>query len=71
MGFVGNTEATTMEVESILQQDIQKGQLTDEKILEIKQLIKDERAPGFMEDKQGVIWFKGRICVPDIKSIKE
>jgi hypothetical protein len=34
-------------------------------------LIKDGKAPGFAEDEQGVIWFKGRICVPDIKSIKE
>jgi len=24
-----------------------------------------------MEDAQGVIWFKGRICVPDVKSIKQ
>jgi hypothetical protein len=24
-----------------------------------------------MEDAQGVIWFKGRIFVPDVKSIKQ
>jgi len=45
--------------------------LTDEKIIEIKGLIKEDKAPGFTEDEQGVLWFKGRICVPNIKSIKE
>jgi len=60
-----------MEVESTLEQDIRKGQLTDEKILEIKELMKDGKTPGFTEDAQGVIWFKGRICVPDVKSIKK
>jgi len=71
LGFVSNTEAVAMEVESTLEQDIRKGQLTDEKIIEIKGLIKEDKAPGFTEDEQGVLWFKGRICVPDIKSIKE
>ena len=71
LGFVTNTEAVAMEVESTLEQDIRKGQLTDEKIIEIKGLIKEDKAPGFTEDEQGVLWFKGRICVPDIKSIKE
>jgi hypothetical protein len=71
LGFVSNTEAVAMEVESTLEQEFWKGQLTDVKILEIKELIKDNKAPGFMEDAQGVIWFKGRICVPDVKSIKQ
>ena len=71
LGFVSNTEVIAMEVESTLEQDIRKGQLTDEKIIEIKGLIKEDKAPGFTEDEQGVLWFKGRICVPNIKSIKE
>ena len=53
-----------MEVESTLEQDIKNGQLEDEKIYEIRQLIKKEKAPGFTEDDQGVIWYKGRLCVP-------
>jgi hypothetical protein len=24
-----------------------------------------------MEDEQGTVWFKGRICVPDIESLRE
>jgi hypothetical protein len=71
LGFVSNTKVVAMEAESTLEQDIRKGQLTDEKIIEIKGLTKEDKAPGFIVDEQGVLWFKGRICVPDIKTIKE
>ena len=33
--------------------------------------MKEEKALDFTEDARGTIWFKKRICVPDIKSIKE
>ena len=71
LGWVCNTEVVAMEVESTLPQDIRKGQLEDEKIKEIKQQIKDGKASGFTEDDQGSLWYKGRICVPDIKEIRE
>ena len=58
-------------MESTLPQDIRKGQLEDEKIKEIKQQIKDGKASGFTEDDQGILWYKGRICVPDIKEIRK
>jgi hypothetical protein len=69
--LVTNIEVVTMEVDSILPQDIQKGQLEDEKIPEIKCNIKEGKSPRFTEDEQGVLWYKGRICVPDIKELKE
>jgi hypothetical protein len=37
LGWVSNTEAITIEVDSMLEQDIQKGQLEDAKIQEIKE----------------------------------
>jgi hypothetical protein len=48
-----------------------KGQIGDAKIQEIKDLITEGRGPEFMEDEQGTIWFKDRICVPDIGSLRE
>jgi hypothetical protein len=45
LGWVSNTEVITMEVDSILEQDIQKGQLEDAKIKEIKEQIKEDKAP--------------------------
>ena len=66
LGMVNNTEATVMEVESTLEQEIRKGQESDEKIKEIKTQISLGKAPDFIEDEQGTIWFKKRICVPEV-----
>jgi hypothetical protein len=44
IGWVLNTEVITMKVSSTLEQDIQKGQLEDAKIQEIKEQIKEEKA---------------------------
>jgi hypothetical protein len=58
-------------VESTLEQEIHKGQIGDAKIQEIKDMITEGRGPEFTEDEQGIIWFKDRICVPDIESLRE
>jgi IS30 family transposase len=34
-------------------------------------MIIDGKGPDFREDAEGVVWFKDRLCVPDIKSIWE
>jgi hypothetical protein len=64
LGMLNNMEATVMEVESTLEQEIRKGQESDEKIKETKTLIGLGKAPDFTEDEQGTLWFKKRICVP-------
>jgi hypothetical protein len=33
--------------------------------------IKEEKSPGSTEDDQGVSWYQGRICVPNIKELKD
>jgi hypothetical protein len=38
---------------------------------EIKHNIKEEKSPRFMEDDQGVLWYKGRIYVPNVKVLKD
>jgi hypothetical protein len=68
--IIANTGAMKMEVGSSLFQEIQKGQMEDEKIQEIKHNIKKEKSPSFLED-DGVLWYKGRICVPNIKELKD
>jgi hypothetical protein len=69
--IVANTEAVEMEVGSSLLQEIHRGQLEDEKIQEIRRNIKEEKLPVFMEDDQGVLWYKGRISVPNVKKLKD
>jgi hypothetical protein len=58
-------------VGSSLLLEIWRGQLEDEKVQEIKRSIKGEKSPGFSEDDEGVLWYKGRICVPNVKELKD
>jgi hypothetical protein len=69
--IVANIEAMEMEVHSNLLQEIWKGQVEDEKIQEIKRNIKEEKSPGFSENEEGALWYKGRICVPNVKELKD
>jgi hypothetical protein len=55
LGILNTMEATVMEVESTLEQEIHKGQQSDEKIKEIKAQISLGKAPDFTEDEQGTI----------------
>jgi hypothetical protein len=45
--------------------------MDDEKIKGYKKLIELGKVPEFREDEQGTIWFKNRICVPEIKHLRE
>ena len=60
-----------MELEPTLEREIKEGQKDDENINNIRQLILEGRGKDFREDEEGVIWFKDRLCVPDLKPIRE
>jgi hypothetical protein len=71
LGIAAPSETMTLEIESMLEQEIRKGQLNDEKIKEYKRLIELGKVPEFRAAEQGTIWFKNRICVPKIKYLRE
>jgi hypothetical protein len=58
LGWVSNTEVVEMEVDSTLEQNIQKGQLEDAKIQEIIEQTKEDKTSGFSIDDQGTLWYK-------------
>ena len=58
-------------MEPTLEQEIQKGQLEDDRIKEIKESVEAGKAPEFTEDGQGTVWFRKRICVPDVEHLRE
>ena len=58
-------------MEPTLEQEIQKGQLGDVKINEIKELIEAGKAPDFTKDEQATVRFQKRICVPDVDHLRE
>jgi hypothetical protein len=69
LGIVARTEGITIEVEPTLEQEIHKVQVNDAKIQEIRDLMVEGRGSDITQDDQGTIWFKNRICVPEIDSI--
>jgi hypothetical protein len=71
LGFLNSTQGVTVDLEPTLERDIKDGQKNDEKINEIGQLILDGIGKDFQEDTEDAVWFKDRLCVPDIKSIRE
>jgi hypothetical protein len=58
-------------IEPMLEQDIRKGQLEDEKLKEIAEDVVLGKAPGFKLDENGTLWFGKRICVPKVKAIRD
>jgi hypothetical protein len=66
-----NDATVAMEVKPTLEAEIQKGQLEDAKLKEIRQLIRDNKASAFSEDSQGTLWLGKQICVPNLKHLKE
>ncbi|WVZ84781.1 hypothetical protein U9M48_031771 [Paspalum notatum var. saurae] len=66
LGFVHHTTVATFEAEPTLEQEIRKHQKADEKIQEIQEQINWARRHTF-----GTVWYKNRICVPDVDSIKK
>jgi hypothetical protein len=71
LGIVAHAEAITIKLEPNLEQEIRKGHVGDAKFQEIKDLMAEGRGLDFTEDEQGTVWFKNRICVPEIDSLLE
>jgi hypothetical protein len=71
LGFLNNTQGVIVELEPTLEREMKDSQKDDEKINEIWQLIIYGKGKDFREDVEGVVWFKDRLCVPNIKSIQE
>jgi hypothetical protein len=45
--------------------------LEDEKLREIRQLIKENKTSDFIVDGNGTLWLGKRLCVPNLKPIRE
>jgi hypothetical protein len=70
LAMVSDT-AKVVEVEPTLGSEIRKGQLGDKKLKEIRQLIKEKKTSDLIEDDKGTLWLGKRICVPNLKPIRE
>jgi hypothetical protein len=66
-----NESKVIMEVEPSLEAEIREGKLEDAKLMEIQQLIHDNKTSDFSEDCQGTLWLGKWICFSNLKHIKE
>jgi hypothetical protein len=66
-----NDIIVAVELEPTLESEIREGQLEDPKLMEIRQLIRDNKTSDFSKDTQGTLCLAKWICVPNQKHIKE
>jgi hypothetical protein len=66
-----NEAAMSVEMEPMLEAEIRKAQLEDEKLKEIRQLMNEKKTSDFTKDDQGTLWLGKWICVPNLKSMRE
>ena len=71
LGFLHHTTSVAFEAVPTLESEIMQHQKDDEKLQEIRELLKKGKAPHFREDDQGTLWYKNRICVPDVKYLRK
>ena len=45
---------------------IREAQKGHESIEGIKRKIALDKAPGFSKDEQGILWYNGQMCVPNV-----
>ncbi|WVZ93924.1 hypothetical protein U9M48_039874 [Paspalum notatum var. saurae] len=57
LGFLHHTTAAAFEAEPTLEQQIREHQKHDEKLQEIRELLKIGNAPHFKEDERETLWF--------------
>jgi hypothetical protein len=60
-----------MEVKSTLLDRIREDQKGDSEMVEIKENMSKGKAECFCEDKQGMLWFKKCLCVPNDPEIRK
>ena len=69
--FLHHTLSAAFEAEPTLEAEIRQHQKEDEKLQEIRELLKKGKAPHFREDDQGTLWYKNRICVPEGNDLRK
>ncbi|MBI0384594.1 hypothetical protein JBE27_52155, partial [Streptomyces albiflaviniger] len=60
-----------LELKPTLMSQIKEAQKFHESIEGIKRRMSSGKVPGFSEDEHGILWYKGRICVPAVTELKE
>ena len=68
---VGDGVLGKLTVEPTLVSKIKEAQQSDGELWAIQQKIRDHSESDFYVDDKGVLWFRGRLCVPKVQELKE
>src|SRR4051812_20820201 len=71
MELVSEGFLASIELQPTLISQIKEAQKGNASINGIKRRIGTGKVPGFIEDEEGVLWYKGRLCVPADSELKE
>ena len=64
-------ESRAHQLQPTLISQIKEAQKGNASIDGIKRRIGIGKVPGFTEDEEGVLWYKGRLCVPADSELKQ
>ncbi|XP_073030708.1 uncharacterized protein [Primulina eburnea] len=67
----GKVSLSSLSVQPGLQETIKLKQSQDTNIFKIKEKIQEGKIPEFQIDKDGILWMKGRLYVPDLDGVRE
>ncbi|XP_073025160.1 uncharacterized protein [Primulina eburnea] len=67
---VGKVNLSALSAQPRLQETIKLKQNHDPSIAKIKEQLQEGKAQKFQNDEKGVLWIKGRLCVPDLDEIR-
>ncbi|XP_072089499.1 uncharacterized protein [Arachis hypogaea] len=60
-----------LQISSTFKSEIQRAQQDEQKFQQLFQLVGDKRREEFTKDDEGLWRYKGRICIPDVGSLRQ
>ncbi|XP_073275402.1 uncharacterized protein [Primulina huaijiensis] len=61
----------SLSAQPCLQETIKIIQDRDSALVKLKEQSKEGKSPDFETDNKGILWMKGRLCVPDIDNLRQ
>ena len=61
----------TLEIQNVLLEHIKEKQIEDVVLVKISGDVQEGKAPGFVTQDDGSLYFRGRICVPAIDELRK
>ena len=69
--IVPRGSSQVLNIQSTLEDRIRKAQRSDKRLMKIRKQTGENKAPDFRIDNKGILWYKDRICVPQIGDFRQ